>query len=143
MKKIYFPTLLLIIISCNQNENSKTLEPWGISQLLEPKLLFNKLESGKDIPKIISIGPGVVIKNSIGIGECRYKENIDKLKSLVSSYKKDDKIVLYCGCCPFKDCPNIRPAFTLMNKLGFKNHKLLNIKNNIKSDWIDMGYQTE
>ena len=143
MKKIYFPTLLLIIISCNQNENSKTLEPWGISQLLEPKLLFNKLESAKDIPKIISIGPGVVIKNSIGIGECRYKENIDKLKSLVSGYKKDDKIVLYCGCCPFKDCPNIRPAFTLMNKLGFKNHKLLNIKNNIKSDWIDMGYQTE
>ena len=30
-----------------------------------------------------------------------------------------------------------------MNELGFKNHKLLNIKNNIKADWIDMGYQTE
>ena len=143
MKKNYFPILLLIILSCNQNQNSKTLEPWGISQLLEPKLLSYKIESGKDIPKIISIGPGVVIKNSIGIGECRYNENIEKLKSLVSGYKKDDKIVLYCGCCPFKNCPNIRPAFTLMNKLGFKNHKLLNIKNNIKADWIDMGYQTE
>ena len=143
MKKNYFFIFLLIIVSCNQNQNNKTPEPWGISQLLEPKLLSYEIESGKDIPKIISIGPGVVIKNSIGIGECRYNENIEKLKSLVSGYKKDDKIVLYCWCCPFKDCPNIRPAFSLMNKLGFKNHKLLNIKNNIKSDWIDMGYKTE
>ena len=143
MKKNYFFILLLIIVSCNQNQNNKTPEPWGISQLLEPKLLSYKIENGKEIPKIISIGPGIVIKNSIGIGECRYIENIEKLKSLVSGFKKDDKIVLYCGCCPFKDCPNIRPAFSLMNKLGFKNHKLLNIKNNIKADWIDMGYQTE
>ncbi len=143
MKKIYFPILMLIIFSCNQNQNSKNLEPWGISQLLEPKLLSKNIESGKDIPKIISIGPGVVIKNSIGIGECRYKENVEKLKSLVSAFRKDEEIVLYCGCCPFKVCPNIRPAFTLMNELGFKKHKLLNIKNNIKADWIDMGYQTE
>ena len=78
MKKNYFPILLLIIMSCNQNQNSKTHEPWGVSQLLEPKLLSYKIESGKDIPKIISIGPGVVIKNSIGIGECRYNENIEK-----------------------------------------------------------------
>ncbi|MFL2611473.1 MAG: rhodanese-like domain-containing protein [Flavobacteriaceae bacterium] len=143
MKKIYFSILLLIIISCKQNQNNKTLEPWSKSQLLEPKLLSSNIKSEKDLPKIISIGPGVVIKNSIGIGECRYNENIEKLKSLISSYSKDDQIVLYCGCCPFKNCPNIRPAFTLMNELGFKNHKLLNIKNNIKADWIDMGYQTE
>tara|TARA_B100001027_G_C16230383_1_gene314265 strand:- start:162 stop:593 length:432 start_codon:yes stop_codon:yes gene_type:complete len=143
MKNIYFPILLLVIISCKQNQNNKTLEPWAISQLLEPKLLSYRIDSEKDLPKIISIGPGVVIKNSIGIGECRYYENVEKLKSLVSSYSKDDEIVLYCGCCPFKNCPNIRPAFALLNELGFKNHKLLNIKDNIKADWIDMGYQTE
>ena len=143
MKKIYFPILFLIIISCKQGQSTKTLEPWSTSQLLEPKLLSYKIKNDKDLPKIVCIGPGIVIKNSIGIGECRYKENIEKLKSLVSSFKKDDKIVLYCGCCPFENCPNIRPAFTLMNELGFKNHKLLNIKNNIKADWIDMGYQTE
>ena len=143
MKKIYLPIVLLIIICCKQNQKNKTHEPWSISQLLEPKLLYSSIESEKDVPKIISIGPGVVIENSIGVGECRYNENIEKLKSLVSSYSKDDQIVLYCGCCPFKNCPNIRPAFTLLNELGFKNHKLLNIKNNIKADWIDMGYQTE
>ena len=143
MKKKYVPILLLIIISCGQNQNRQTLEPWSRSQLLEPKELSYKIETGKNLPKVISIGPGVVIKNSIGIGECRYNENIERLRTLVSTYRKDKEIVLYCGCCPFENCPNIRPAFTLMNELGFKNHKLLNIKNNIKADWIDMGYQTE
>ena len=143
MTKICFPILLLIIISCKQDQNNKTHEPWSISQLLDPKLLSSSIESERDLPKIISIGPGVVIDNSIGVGECRYNENIEKLKSLVSSYSKDHQIVLYCGCCPFKNCPNIRPAFSLLNELGFKNHKLLNIENNIKADWIDMGYQTK
>ena len=143
MKKNYLTILLLIIISCEQNQNRQTLEPWSRSQLLEPKLLSYKIETGTDLPKIISIGPGVVIKNSLGIGECRYNENIERLRTLVSTYSKDEEIVLYCGCCPFENCPNIRPAFTLMNELGFINHKLLNIKNNIKADWIDVGYQTE
>ena len=130
-------------MSCKQGQSTKTLEPWSTSQLLEPKLLSYKIKNDKDLPKIVCIGPGIVIKNSIGIGECRYNENIERLKTLVSAYSKDEEIVLYCGCCPFENCPNIRPAFTLMNELGFKNHKLLNIKNNIKADWIDMGYQTE
>ncbi len=143
MTKFFFPILLIIIVSCKQNQNNKTQEPWSKSQLLEPKLLSSSIESERDLPKIISIGPGVVIEKSIGVGECRNNENIEKLKSLVSSYNKDDQIVLYCGCCPFKNCPNVRPAFTLLNELGFKNHKLLNIKNNVKADWIDMGYQTK
>jgi hypothetical protein len=27
-----------------------------------------------------------------------------------------------------------------LNDMGFKNHKLLNIPQNIKVDWIDKGY---
>ena len=130
-------------MSCKQGQSTKTLEPWSTSQLLEPKLLSYKIKNDKDLPKIVCIGPGIVIKNSIGIGECRYNENIENLRTLISTYSKDEEIVLYCGCCPFENCPNIRPAFSLMNELGFKNHKLLNIKNNIKADWIDLGYQTE
>ena len=49
MKNIYFPILLLIIISCKQNQNNKTHEPWTISQLLEPKLLSSIIESSDKI----------------------------------------------------------------------------------------------
>jgi hypothetical protein len=58
----------------------------------------------------------------------------------LSTLPKDANIVIYCGCCPFVKCPNIRPAFTLLNKMGFKKHKLLNLSHNVKTDWIDKGY---
>jgi hypothetical protein len=53
---------------------------------------------------------------------------------------KDASIVVYCGCCPYRSCPNVRPAFNLLNSMGFKNHKLLDLPQNIKVDWIDHGY---
>ena len=95
---------------------------------------------GLDQPVIISIGPAGLIKNSIEVGECRFSENLAKLNDKVSGLSKNSDIVLYCGCCPFKDFPNIRPAFTLLNDLGFKNHRLLNLSNNLKTDWIDKNY---
>ena len=71
----------------------------------------------------------------------RHEEmNLKKLKDYLGTLKHDANIVIYCGCCPFDRCPNIRPAFTLLNTMGFKNHKLLNIRQNVKTDWIDRGY---
>lgn len=116
-------------------------EPWIPAQLLEPRdlaLTINTPQSHR--PVVFSVGPAAIIKNSIDIGATREKENLDKLKQQLSNISKDEAIVLYCGCCPFDKCPNIRPAFDLMNQLGFKNHKLLNLPHNIKMDWIDHGY---
>jgi len=48
--------------------------------------------------------------------------------------------VIYCGCCPFEHCPNVRPAFQLLNEMKFTNQKLLNLSTNLKTDWIDKGY---
>ncbi|HCS20823.1 MAG TPA: hypothetical protein DIW47_09730 [Bacteroidetes bacterium] len=53
---------------------------------------------------------------------------------------RDAEIIIYCGCCPFSDCPNIRPAFEVLNELKFTNPKLLNLPKNLKADWIDKGY---
>ena len=93
-------------------------------------------------PLIISIGTGALITGSIDIGPVNEKENLDKLKKLLVKEKKDRDIVIYCGCCPFEHCPNIRPAFILLNKLKFTNHKLLSLQHNLKADWIDKGYPT-
>ena len=108
--------------------------------MIEPYELSEIITSGWDQPVIISIGPAGLIKNSIEVGECRFSENLAKLNDKVSGLSKNSDIVLYCGCCPFKDCPNIMPAFTLLNDLGFKNHRLLNLSNNLKTDWIDKNY---
>ena len=91
-------------------------------------------------PLIVCIGPGALIKGSVDVGETRDPENQEKLRELLSGEPRDREIVLYCGCCPFKDCPNIRPAFSLLNSMEFTGHKLLNLSHNLKTDWIDRGY---
>lgn len=96
-------------------------------------------DSASKKPYLFSIFYGG-IKNSIDIGPANEKGNLEKLKKQLSNLPKDADIVIYCGCCPFKDCPNIRPAFKLLNEMKFTNHKLLNLSHNLKVDWIDKGY---
>jgi hypothetical protein len=116
-------------------------EPWTQEQLLDPHelaLTINNPQSHQ--PIVLSVGPAAIIKNSIDLGPAHEKENLDKLKQQLKDIQKDEAIVLYCGCCPFDKCPNIRPAFELLNQMQFKNHKLLNLPHNIKMDWIDHDY---
>jgi hypothetical protein len=107
---------------------------------MKPSELVNQLKNKKSKYVVLSIGPSAVIKNSIDIGDTGDKVNLEKLKKKVSKLPKNTPIVIYCGCCPFEKCPNIRPAFTLLNQMKFTNHKLLNLPTNIKVDWIDKGY---
>ncbi len=116
-------------------------EQWTESQLMAPHDLASIINDPKaQKPIVFSIGPRAIIKNSVDIGPANEEGNMQKLKQELSKLSKDANIVIYCGCCPFKDCPNIRPAFSLLNKMKFTQHKLLNLSKNIKVDWIDKGY---
>jgi thiosulfate/3-mercaptopyruvate sulfurtransferase len=118
-----------------------TDEPWKKEQLMEPSELaaiINKPNAKK--PIIYSVGPGADIKGSIEMGAAQEKENFDKFKAALNKLDKNTEIVLLCGCCPFEHCPNIRPAFKLLNEMNFSNHKLLNLPHNLKVDWIDKGF---
>ncbi len=118
-------------------------EPWTQKQLMAPSELAKILNNPKaPQPVVFSIGPQAIIKGSIDIGSARDKANLNKLKERLDKLPKDANIVIYCGCCPFDRCPNVRPAFELLNKMQFKNHKLLNLPHNLKADWIDPGYPT-
>jgi thiosulfate/3-mercaptopyruvate sulfurtransferase len=138
---IFFMLFSLIGMSFHHTRNKEPNEPWNSSQLLAPSDLAKLLRGPKENqPIILSVGPGAVIKNSMDIGPTRDSINLIKFKEQVSLLSKDARIVIYCGCCPFEHCPNIRPAFTLLNKMGFINQKLLNLEHNIKIDWIKKGY---
>jgi thiosulfate/3-mercaptopyruvate sulfurtransferase len=49
-------------------------------------------------------------------------------------------IVLYCGCCPWDHCPNVKPADDTLHAMGFTNVKVLYISNNFGTNWVDKGY---
>jgi thiosulfate/3-mercaptopyruvate sulfurtransferase len=116
-------------------------EPWTPAQLESPEDLAKIINDPKaKQPIIFCIGPGAVIKGSIDIGPARDSLNLAKLKQQLIHLSKDADIIIYCGCCPFEHCPNIRPAFTLLNQMAFTRQKLLNIEHNVKIDWINKGY---
>ena len=141
MKKISLLFLLCFGIAISKSSAQQSKEPWTEKQLMPPAELAAIINDDKSAkPIIFSIGPSAIIKGSINIGMTKEKENLDKLKQQLSKLPKDKSIVIYCGCCPFEHCPNIRPAFELLNKMKFTNHKLLNLEHNIKIDWINYNY---
>lgn len=120
---------------------SAKIESWKEDQLITASQLASVLnDSNARMPVIYDIGPAGKIKWSVYIGSAKEKGNLKKFKKQLKELSKDRTIVIYCGCCPFDKCPNIRPAFELLDKLNFTNHKILNLPHNIKADWIDKGY---
>jgi hypothetical protein len=116
-------------------------EPWTESQLKSTQELADQINApGTNKPLVINIGPQAVIKGSKDAGPGNEKENLKKLEQILSKQDKNKEVVLYCGCCPFAKCPNIRPAFNVLKDKGFAQARLLNIPKNIKTDWIDKGY---
>ena len=139
-QKIIKFIVFIALITITQRVFAQNPENWTSKQLLEPADLAQVIESGKDVPVIISVGPGVTIPNSIAIGMTKEKDNVDTLKTKLQSMPKDAKIVIYCGCCPFEHCPNVRPAIAALKEMKFTNYHLLDLPHNIKADWIDKGY---
>jgi len=131
-------TLIFSIKATAQNP-----ENWTSKQLIEPVELAKIIGTEKDVPVILSVGPGAPIPQSIEIGSVKDKGNMAKLREQLSTLSKDTSIVIYCGCCPFEHCPNVRPAIDALKEMNFVNYRLLNLPNNIKTDWIDKGLPTK
>lgn len=136
IKVVVFLGILLSV----QNVHAQNPVNWTNDQLIEPAQLNEQLASGKALPKIICVGPGALIPNSVSVGMVKEKDNLDKLKQELKKLPKKTNIVIYCGCCPFEHCPNVRPAIDLLKQMKFTNYKLLDLPHNLKADWIDKGY---
>ena len=122
------------------NPASTAIEPWNETQLLAPATLAAQLKANDTHAFILNIGKVEDIKDAKHIGAVSIKENMDKLTKEVSPLARNTEVVIYCGCCPFAKCPNIRPAFEELKRLGFTNIKVLDIPKNLETNWIKEGY---
>ncbi|MBI4946859.1 MAG: rhodanese-like domain-containing protein [Bacteroidetes bacterium] len=138
---IVIPIAIGMSFACNSVSTQNGNDPWTDKQLMQPADLAKSINDPASAkPILFGIGFGGGIKGAIDLGPAKEKENVEKLRAELNKLPKDANIVIYCGCCPFKNCPNIRPAFNLLNEMKFTNHKLLNLSENLKTDWIDKGY---
>ena len=118
--------------------------PWTDKQLKDPAVLAAAIANPKaPRPLIFNIGPVQQIKGALAIGPANKSANLEKLNQQLAKLPKDKEVIIYCGCCPYSRCPNVRPAFELLQKLKFKNAMLLNLPSNLKDDWISKGYPLE
>ena len=128
-------------LAYGQFTSQRQNEPWTQQQLLPPAELAKVLNNPKaPQPIVFSIGMEAIIKGSVDIGPVMMNQNLNLLKQKLSALPKNAQIVVYCGCCPFASCPNVRPAMELLKNMQFTNYTLLNLPQNIKVDWIDKGY---
>lgn len=122
---------------------AQSAEPWTTKDLIEPYDLAAMIENKDSKFVIFNIGPLDNIKGAKTIGSTSSKANLEKLSKALESIPVNKTVVMYCGCCPFRSCPNIRPAFKMLKEKGYKNPKLLNLSQNLKVDWINYGYPME
>ena len=86
---------------------------------------------------------GAHIPGAILAGPVAKPEGLKALENAAANAPKNAQIVLYCGCCPFTQCPNVRPAFKRLREMGYTNVKLVIIPTNLATDWIAKGYPIE
>ena len=121
--------------------------PPGSSELIQPEDLVKALQSGKK-PTLLYVGPRFLysqahIPGAEFIGSVADTEFMDKLRKRVTTLPRNSMIVLYCGCCPWEHCPNIRPAHRELQKMGFTRIKALYLANSFGTNWVEKGYPVE
>ncbi|HXY49599.1 MAG TPA: rhodanese-like domain-containing protein [Terriglobales bacterium] len=116
------------------------------SQLVQPEELAKILQSPKgERPLLIQVGSHVLyeqahIPGSEYIGPASREVGLGELRKRVQSLPREKFIVLYCGCCPWSHCPNVKPADDLLLSMGFSNVKVLHIADNFGANWVEKGY---
>jgi len=139
MKHIF--TLLFISLSLLSFSQPAT---WSKEQLMPTKDLAEKIKTNsKDKPVILNVGPMDQIKSSVFVGRATSVTGIEKLKSTVAMENKNTVVVVYCGCCSYASCPNLKPAYDALISAGFKNAKVLELPVGLAPDWVAKGYPME
>jgi len=129
--------LLASLARAADSTNMKTLTTDELLQTLQAK-------KGTK-PLLFYVGPRMLyaqahIPGSEYIGQGSTPEGLQNLRNRASKLSKTAAIVLYCGCCPWSHCPNVNPAYDLLQGLGFTNVKVLYLANNFGADWAYKGY---
>ncbi len=116
------------------------------SDLINPEDLVNILQSPNgDKPLMIQVGSRVLyqqahVPGSEYVGPASSETGLQQLRTRVQPLPRTKFIVIYCGCCPWNHCPNVKPADDALHAMGFTNVKVLHIADNFGADWVSKGY---
>lgn len=109
---------------------------------MQPQELVRLLQASRgEKPLVLQVGSRVLFAQAhtpgseymgAGSSDAGRQQLRERLKPLA----RGRLIVLYCGCCPWRVCPNVLPAYQEARALGFT------FADNFGAEWADKGYPT-
>lgn len=123
-------------------------DPWKESDLIQPQALAARISGTAPKPKILYVGFPILyrsthISGAELAGPASKPAGLELLKQTAAILPRGQELIIYCGCCPFDQCPNVRPAFRMLREMGFTRLKLVTIPTNLSTDWATKGYPVE
>jgi hypothetical protein len=119
-----------------------------LDRMLAPAELAKTLaDPAAKKPLILFVGPEQLyvkhIPGAKNAGEAGEPEGLATFTAMITPLPRDTDIVIYCGCCPPRNCPNIKPAWAKLAELGFTNARVLDLPQTFRADWREKGYPVE
>jgi rhodanese-related sulfurtransferase len=116
--------------------------------LVQPKEVAEQVAAKGAHPAIFQVGPAMLyrakhIPGALYAGPASKPEGLELLKQAAAKLPRDREIVLYCGCCPWANCPNVKPAVETLRAMGFAHVKAMFVGTNFATDWTQKGYPVE
>jgi thiosulfate/3-mercaptopyruvate sulfurtransferase len=116
--------------------------------LIQPNEVAAQLASKGAHAVILQVGPNVLyrgkhIPGAVYAGPASRPEGLELLKQAVAKLPRNGEIIVYCGCCPWDHCPNVKPAMALLKKMGFTRAKTMYVETNFAQDWTQKGNPVE
>jgi len=135
--------ILIMTAACSGGDSGSPAsgDIWG-TKTVAPAAFAQELESatGADKPVVVCVGPLVLyqlghVPGAVFHGPASSADGLRDLTVWAQTLPRTTSLVIYCGCCPPADCPNLRPAYTALRDLGFKKLRVLMLDTNFNVDW--------
>jgi thiosulfate/3-mercaptopyruvate sulfurtransferase len=123
-------------------------DPWATAQTVQPAELATELARRDSTLMVLFVGfqrlyTAGHIKGAHYHGSGGSAEGLVDIKKWARSLPRATHLVLYCGCCPMEKCPNLRPAFSALQEMGFTNLRVLILPSSFAVDWVEKGWPYE
>lgn len=131
--------IIIVVVGCGSTQkNGGNLFP---GHMLAPAELAKMIKDGSSSKLVIlNIGPRKNIPGAVKLGLASEEDGMKAYRAELAKLPRDTEVVIYCGCCPYEHCPNVRPAVELLSDMKFTNYRVVDMPNNINVDWINKGY---
>jgi len=141
-------SLGIAALACDRNGGAPSASEDAIGPLLATSALASRLEDVKSGKlAVFYIGPEALfarghIPGAKNLGEISSPGGREALRKALDALPEGTEAVVYCGCCPVRSCPNVRPASAEVRASKRKAY-VLDLPTRFATDWADKGLAVE